>query len=690
MRLTYRLLGIALGLAACALPSCATDRSDDDSRLAEAAASDRAATLVFDPDADVTTAEHFYDLPFPSDVRTTPGGAPDWTGFPRPSSHNLDGLLARAAQRKGHSVVTTAYFRLDGSLHPLDGKTPMPGSTQSPVLLVDVHSGVLYPTVAETLGNERSPSIYLPHPLLAVAPAPGVVLPAKRTFAYVVRRELGGSGHPLAVDARFATLARGLNPGGTRGAATLRSLTPLWAALDALHVDRASIAGATVFGTDDQVAELGALTDATTARYSTEITPRGVEGIPTSRYCPIGASAKAMPQFRRGAAPFDTEGQFQTDAGGDPIQQGAQNVPLTISIPSTPMPPGGYPVVLYLHGSGGTSRQALDRGPTGPDGQPVAGRGPAWVYARKGIAVIGVALPLNPERAPGASSHAYLPLGNLAAYPDHFRQGAIELRLLVKALHGLRVNSVAPCSGPTVPTGGIKFDAENVYLHGQSHGSAFAYMVGALEPKINGAILSGAGGDWPLVATLVKVGGIFSTKELLGQFFLSSPDLSGRLHPALALISAAWEVSEPLVYAPRLAERPLPGRAARSFFLPVGAGDSDFPEPVYDAMALALGARQAVIDGPVWPSMQASLAMENHGGTLHLPTAATFASPGGAFAGYVEQWPRQPNSDGPKQHSIFSEVEPLKHQIACFVSTLHTRGTPTLVAPGPEDSASCD
>ena len=47
------------------------------------------ARAVFDLDADTALPAHFYDLPFPSDLRRTAAGGPDYGGFPVPATVGL-------------------------------------------------------------------------------------------------------------------------------------------------------------------------------------------------------------------------------------------------------------------------------------------------------------------------------------------------------------------------------------------------------------------------------------------------------------------------------------------------------------------------------------------------------------------------------------------------------------------------
>ena len=63
------------------------------------------------------------------------------------------------------------------------------------------------------------------------------------------------------------------------------------------------------------------------------------------------------------------------------------------------------------------------------------------LWPRYGIAAVSAALPVNPERLPGATDYAYLNLQNLTAFPYTFQQGVFEQRLLLLGDFNLGVDS---------------------------------------------------------------------------------------------------------------------------------------------------------------------------------------------------------------------------------------------------------
>ena len=663
-------------------------------------------TAIVDTDVDLATAATFYDFPYPSDLRLTAQGTPDLRGIPISARSTLaSGMVPIAAQHPGFPVVPAAYFRFDGDLAAYSPADVIPASPTSSILLIDIDPdspdrGALFPVVAATL----PPDDYSPPGTLAVAARPGFVLDAGRTYAFVVTTDvldLGGA--HVAPAASIAALARGETPAGARGPALATAYAPLFATLATLGIDPTRVASATVLTTGDVVAELAALSDSIVARYDVPITDLTVDpddGADHPRFCELRGSV-TYPQFQEGTPPFDTGGLFVRDADGALVEQRMETVPLTISIPKGPMPAAGFPLTMYFHGSGGLSTASVDRGtwyrttdPTScPDGVfgeswldytgcNTKGEGPAHVLARHGFAVAGSALPVNPERVPGASDIEYLNFNNLGPGRDLFRQGIIEQRLFLEALLALRISpaTVAACSGLSLPAGATdyRFDGAHVYAQGQSMGGQYTNLFSAVEPRVLASLPTGAGGYWsqfiletPLIPNLPNIIGPVLIRTRVPLTFL---------HPALQIYETAWEAVDPMVYMPRLARRPLPGHPVRSIYEPVGIGDSFFATPTYDAMALAYGHQEA--GDIIWPSMQQALALAGHEGIAAYPVQQNVMSEDGTpYTGVVVQYEGDGIYDA---HALYTQIPAVKHQYGCFLATHLATGTATVVAPGLE------
>ncbi|MCZ2111086.1 MAG: hypothetical protein LC118_16205, partial [Dehalococcoidia bacterium] len=386
-----------------------------------------------------------------------------------------------------------------------------------------------------------------------------------------------------------------------------------------------------------------------------------------------------------------------------------------ITLPKEAMPACGYPLVLFLHGSGGLSSALVDRGTWAPEGDPSKcpehpgddkdpsvrldtwnkvkgcnkkGEGPAHVVAAHGLAMAGSALPLNPERLPGASEIAYLNFNNLAAFRDTFRQGVLEQRLFLDALLKLQIPAsvVEQCSGLSLPPGetAYRFRAAPVAVQGQSMGGMYANLVAATDPRIEAAVPTGAGGYWSYFILKTQL-----TGNTAGQIALLLK-LTGvkltHMNPGLHLFQTACEASDPIVYMPRVGRAPLPNHPARSIYEPVGKGDSYFPTTVYDAIALAYGHPMAGQE--VWPSMQPALKLAGLDGLLPLPVTEDLTSATGAkYTGAVLQFEGDGVYDA---HALYTQLDAVKYQYGCFLKSFFDKGKATIPAVMPLGSACPD
>jgi hypothetical protein len=351
------------------------------------------------------------------------------------------------------------------------------------------------------------------------------------------------------------------------------------------------------------------------------------------------------------------------------------------------MPAGGWPLEIYFHGSGGFSNEVTDRGPVVTVGGPYTpGRGPAWVIAPHGLAAAGSAMPLNPERLPGAIDTEYLNLNNLAAFPYTFRQGVIEARLFLAALRTLTIDPsvvAAQCPALALPPGetAYHFDASKLVAQGQSMGGMYTNLVSAVEPRIQAVVPTGAGGDWSLFILVTRL--IPGIGHTIGSIALATDVPLTFMHPALHLLETAWEPAEPFVSMARLARRPLPGHPVRPIYEPVGQGDKYFDETIYDGAALAYGNEEA--GDTIWPTMQDALALDGRGGILPYPiTNDRTAEDGTPFTGVVVQY-KGDGIDDP--HDIFQQLDAVKFQYSCFLASFLATGKATVPAPASLDTA---
>jgi len=646
---------------------------------------DRTRALL-DFDQDLTVENRFYDFPFPSDLRLTANGSPDLTGVPHPSTVAFwDDWVNLGMDRRGFATLPVAYFRFTADISPQDPSAIVPVDKASPILLIDIdptspERGRVIPTVAATAEIDD----YIPEHTLEVAPRPGFVLHENRQYAFVILTSLTDiNGKTLAPSSALADLRAGKTISGPRGANAQKTYAPLWETLTQMGLDAAEVASATVFTTGDVVADNYAISEKVRSAHKITIENLKIDpddGLNHDRYCELVATVK-YPQFQKGTPPFDEQGLFEFDAMGQPIKQREESAPITIVIPKQMMPQGGYPLMMYFHGSGGVSGAVVDRGTWKADTmENTKGEGPGFVLAPFNIASVGSALPVNPERLPGATEQEYLNLKNVVAMRDTFRQGVIEQRLLLDALLDLKIDPavLSTCMGPSLPAGetAYRFAADKVVAQGQSMGGMYTNMIGAVEPRIRAAVPTGAGGFWTYYVLQTTV--IDNAQGLLGVILNTRTKLTF-MHPALSILEMGLEPSDPFVYMPRLAKRPLPNAPVRPIYEPVGKGDSYFSTDLYNAVALSYGHQQAGTE--VWPEMQQVLKLDELDGILPYPVKNNrTAADGSNYTGVVVQY----EGDGIYDpHAIYSQLDEVKYQYGCFFSTFLETGVATVPAPAP-------
>ena len=568
----------------------------------------------FDLGAAATGGEAFFDAPYPMDLRLTEAGTPPLTQLPRVMELPLLAPVAEQAEtRAGFPQMSVGWFRFDGALAERD--EPMLDPDVLVLPLVDGAEPL--PAVSQVLRQDD----HLPAELLAVAPAPGLVLAPQTEHAYVVLRSRGDAeGEPLG--APFLVWGPLLGEGAV-------SEPPAWAGpaarlgahLGALGLTPRDVAAWTTFTTGDSPGALHGLSEAVREAHAPRL--EGLTVLTPSYdlpgYCAVEGTL-TLPQFQRGEAPFNTEGTFELE-GGVPVVQREEEIPVVVTFPDAAMPAAGFPLAMYFHGSGGRSDQLITRGRVDSDGDQARGEGPAWVLAQAGFATAGSAHPINPERVEGASSFAYLNFQNFTVFPDTFRQGVIEQRLYLDALLALELDPelvAEGCPELEVPEGEtVHFDPNSVVAMGQSMGGMYANMVGAVDPRLTAVVPTGAGGHWTRFILETSLGGEGLFRGLLSVAIgVDDEDLTW-MHPALHTVQTAWEPAEPYVYASRLARRPLEGHPVRDVYQPVGLGDVYFPPVIFDGMALASGNAQA--GSVVWESLQDSLSLVGAGRRAAVP-----------------------------------------------------------------------
>ncbi|MEW6443165.1 MAG: hypothetical protein AB1640_19685 [bacterium] len=669
---------------------------------------------------DLSQEGGFYDFPFPTDLLRKDEGGLDLSRYPHGGSGLFIALLDRyvrlAAEHDGFGLSTVSYFRFEAGLNASDfPSTPETLAEESPVFLADVDPssaeyGRRFPLVMRFYTGADAAH---PDNVLALAPLPGFVLSPNTRYAAVVLRALGdAAGEPLGSPLALQQLLHGSSPGGgPAGERARQAYAALVAYLEDRGIPPSAVAAANAFTTGDPVGETERIYD-----YAASLPPPAPAAplVRTREYEAyyLLEGAFSAPQFQRGTPPYLLEGgEIVLDAEGYPVRQRDEEIPFALAIPKGPMPAAGWPLVIYIHGTGGVSTQLTDRGRQPDPNVPAPeGTGPALTFAARAIATAGCALPVHPQRGGVPGGMTFYNVLQAAALPDNLRQGMAEQALFLRMLRQLRIDpSLCPETDAALSADGrIGFDAAHLFSMGQSLGSLVLDQWGALEENLVALIPSGTAAHFGTIGLEMRE---IPFPEIL-RLLLGTPEDQelDLFHPFLNLITLAWGPADPVNFAKHFFRDPLPGRSAKHVYMSQGFFDSFFPPPSQNAFiasaGLQLSGRPFAVDtfdqialereyasprcGIERPCSESTLETMDYLGldVADYPVSGNLASgDGGRVTAVVVEEFEDGILDG---HNINFQLDGLKYQYGCFLRTLLDTGMPILLEPAGTPEAACD
>lgn len=599
----------------------------------EAPASTQVRAFFEVPGADGAPPHDFFRLPFPNDIRRDPmTGRVNLRGFPHPGTEllgfDLVDRYARALETStdGFGTNTVAYFRFSGSIDfatlRLDGATPT-------VRLIDLTAGA--PTNSVRFGANSGRTRYLCENYVTVETGVGVPLAPNHTYAALltdgIRDTTGG---PVVADADFTLMLAATAPSDPVKARAWNAYAPL---RQYLAMNPVGLIDAAVWTTQDPTRTMSAMRASVQAAPAPAATgfvrcapgvrspcDDGLTGDEHVRGC-VGADDPAfdelqgmisIPTFQRGARPYNTpgEGALALDAMGRPTPTGTEQVCVTITVPrGATMPEGGWPAVLYAHGTGGSYRSVVAEGLSrtlsnvdAPGMEPVR------------FATVGFEGVMHGRRRGEGVTESpdvlFFNFANPEAARDNILQGGADVFAMVRALSTVSLTDL-PAAG-----GRVAFNPQQVVFFGHSQGATVGVPALAFEPGVAGIVLSGAGGDLR-VSLLTKRQPIDIASAV--PVVLQETGVSSG-HPALNLFQAFFEVSDAANYGGlMLARRPM-GVPARPVFMSYGLDDTYATIETQQVLAGTMGLPVAS-DRPaasMWPppaSLSALPFMNNAFGT---------------------------------------------------------------------------
>ncbi len=630
---------------------------------------------------DQLSADHFFDHPWPSDLRRDPDGTIHFAGFPNPVGSAI--IQQYTAVTKGllygFSPAAAGYLRFTGDIQPtsLPQTPPDTLSATASLQLVNVD-----PSSPERGKRhlvqwfwQQPAGVYWAADTLAVQPALGYPLLPSTRYAYVVTTAATDTkGLPLSPSPDLLAVL-GLGPVTSATQAARALYAPAVAELAQDGIPAKDIAHLAVFTTNDPTAELMAVRD--TVRQ--DFPPPTVDpntwkrADQTADYDVYEGWYGPAPNYQAGKLPFASYGDgggFVFDKNGRAVLQSTFAMRFTFVVPNTttcPQPLQGYPMVMYAHGTGGDYRSIVDEYNSIGD-----------VLAQHCLASMGVdqifhgARPGAPlETDPNYESEVeilFFNLDNPIAARTNGREGAIDV--VQQARLFTESHAVVPA---TVSRSGqeIRFDPSRLLFFGHSQGGLNGPLFLAIDDGARGGVLSGSG-SMITIALLEKTQPSPSVANLVKlELGLMSAQGSAELnlfHPALCLAQSLIDAVDPIHYVGRIFQNPRPGFAPKSIYqtegvYPDGTGDSYAPPHGIEVESVALGLpRQA-------PGVHTIVEAGWSGlGDVTVPAAGLSGNlAGGKASGVLGQFEPAPMDDG---HFVVFDVPACHEQAAQFCQNL--------------------
>ncbi|MCS6912046.1 MAG: alpha/beta fold hydrolase, partial [Myxococcota bacterium] len=487
-----------------------------------------------------------------------------------------------------------------------------------------------------------------------LVPVPGLPLRERTTYAAVLTSALrAADGGPVRPDPRLSMLLSEEEPDDPALRADWQRYRPLRAYV-AAHPFAGSIVGATVFTTQDATSLMHRLRQAvhrTPPPEPLELTfIRDHDGL-----CHIYHGRFSSPNFQVGQPPYLRSGGYiAVDEDGMPQPQRTEELRFALSVPNAPMPPDGWPVALYAHGTGGDFESFIREGIDLRAAHIEAG---GRLMAR--MAVISIDQVLHGPRDPSHSPEelTFFNLTNIVAARDNPRQSAADYFQLVRLVQGMSIAAAPVTRRP------IRFDPRRIYFVGHSQGGLIGPLFLAAEPAVRAAVLSGAGAV--LVLSLLHKRRPADVASLVSGL-LQEP--AGPDHPFLHLLQAYFEPADPNNYGRLIVREPPPGMAPKSVFQSLGVTDLFTPLPNIKALALSLGVQ------PVLPALTDIEDLALAGLSWASPPVAGNVAAGQATA-VLRQYAQREPGDG---HYVLFDRLQARQDWSRFLGTDIAHGLPHL------------
>jgi hypothetical protein len=624
------------------------------------------------------TKDPFFSAPWPDDRRLYPDGTIPTVNFPNPGGADdlwANDLMLGDHLVKGWGTQSPIYMPFTGAIDtsslPADPRAASPS-----VFLIALDSTSPARGVKHFIDFHfyQDKTVFLPGNVLAIRPVPGFPLLPKTKYGLVITTAvLDVAGNPVGPNASLNDILQGkASSAQEKSDATFYS--PLLNELKREGFPLSKVAGVTVFTTQAITDEMLVLRDYLLSQPVPQIQNlkliTSFPASPSDNFWLFEGTYQA-PHMQHGTLPYVLSGgDFEYDSSGKPIPNFSEQMRVAITVPKGTPPAGGYPAVMYSHGTGGDFESiVLEEGAMGP------------LLASKGIVGFGIDQILTGPRACEASARdntngcspgsclsqpiedCFFDFVNPIAGRNNLRQAALDNIFLRQVVtHTTIPASVVPINMD------ITIQSDRIGFLGHSQGGITGALYSPVDPFLWGSVLSGAGG---LITSTVLERQVPDAKVLAeSPLFLAitGQDLLDWYHPALALAQALAEVVDPVNYAPYWFKNPN-GRA-KNIYSVGGLYDQDTVADSNEYMQTAAGVPQLLPIGREAPTMELA-GLTPVGGPV-----TNNIMPGGG-GGPITAGFRQFPGEG--HFPIFTD--PIaRDQLTGFLQSLLTTGTATIPA----------
>ena len=624
------------------------------------------------PSLDQLTQSEWFNHPWPSDFRKDTTGTIHINGYyiPRKSPIIDEYIIATHGKLDGFSPVAAGYVRFT---QPIDPTTlpADPGASLSPeasvqLIDVDANSPEFGQRRLVTLHWQANDAVWWVSNTLAFMPTMGYpLLPATR-YAFVVTDKV------RALDGRIEPAPELRQVIGRDSASdnTTQALRDSWStaitALEEAGISNRDIVHLSVFTTSDPTKETVLFAEHAKTRNPAPAVDAD-EWVAKSKdkkaaYDVYEGSYGPSPDYQRGEPPFwRSGGGFEVDTSGTPIVQREYFARFALAIPNAdkcPMPPSGYPLVMYAHGNGGSYRSVL--GST------------ATSLANLCMASMGVDQIMHGPRVPEDDVHPpellFFNVQNPEAMRTHVRQSAIDEVVRARMI---RESGIVVPGSVSVTGSDILIDSSSIVFYGHSQGGLNGPVFLAVDDSARGGVLSGSG-SMTVITLLEKTQPVpdisVLTKRILLGLMTDEYDEINFLHPGMSLFQTAADVIDPIHYVPMLARRPRPGFAPKSIYQTEGVnpdftGDNYTPPYGTEVQAIAIGL-------PWMKPVIHEISEASYSGIapIEIPSGGLSGNlANGRASGVLAQWPASEASDG---HFVVYDIPAARNQAAQFCRNL--------------------